>query len=64
VWPPKSGAEVVNVIKKLLVGKAQGVDEVRPEFLKALDVVGLSWLTLLCNITWTSRQCQTGRSGW
>jgi len=30
------------------------VDEVRPEFLKALDVVGLSWLTRLCNIAWTS----------
>ena len=29
-------------------------DEVRPEFLKALDVVGLSWLTRLCRITWTS----------
>ncbi|TWW57364.1 hypothetical protein D4764_07G0000830 [Takifugu flavidus] len=24
------------------------------EFLKALDVVGLSWLTRLCNIAWTS----------
>ncbi|TWW59217.1 General transcription factor II-I repeat domain-containing protein 2 [Takifugu flavidus] len=31
-----------------------GVDEIRPEFLKALDVVGLSWLTRLCNIAWTS----------
>ena len=29
---------------------ASGVDEIRPEFLKALDVVGLSWLTQLCNI--------------
>ncbi|TWW78160.1 R2DM Retrovirus-related Pol polyprotein from type II retrotransposable element [Takifugu flavidus] len=33
---------------------ALGVDEIRPEFLKALDVVGLSWLTQLCNIAWTS----------
>ena len=39
---------------KLLGGKAPGVDEVHPEFLKALDVVGLSWLTRLCNIAWTS----------
>ncbi|TWW57341.1 hypothetical protein D4764_07G0000600 [Takifugu flavidus] len=31
-----------------------GVDEIRPEFLKALDVVGLSWLTRLCSIAWTS----------
>ncbi|TKS65269.1 putative 149 kDa protein ORF 2 [Collichthys lucidus] len=35
-------------------GKAPGVDEVRQEFLKAMDVVGLSWLTRLCNITRTS----------
>ncbi|TWW60624.1 R2 Retrovirus-related Pol polyprotein from type I retrotransposable element [Takifugu flavidus] len=31
-----------------------GVDEIRPESLKALDVVGLLWLTRLCNIAWTS----------
>ncbi|TWW73571.1 hypothetical protein D4764_15G0009650 [Takifugu flavidus] len=49
-----SGAEVAEVVKKLLGGKALGVDEIRPEFLKALDVVGLSWLTRLCNIAWTS----------
>ena len=30
------------------------MDEVRPEFLRALDVVGLSWLTRLCSIAWTS----------
>ncbi|TKS65587.1 NLR family CARD domain-containing protein 3 CARD15-like protein [Collichthys lucidus] len=51
---PISGAEVAEVVKKLLGGMAPGVDEVRPEFLKALDVVGLSWLTRLCNIAWTS----------
>ncbi|KAK3543704.1 hypothetical protein QTP70_027204 [Hemibagrus guttatus] len=34
----------------LLGGKAAGVDEIRPEYLKSLDVVGLSWLTCLCNI--------------
>ena len=51
---PISGAEVAEVVKKLLCGKAPGVDEVCPEFLKALDVVGLSWLTRLCNIAWTS----------
>ncbi|TWW54336.1 hypothetical protein D4764_06G0008300 [Takifugu flavidus] len=48
-----SGAEVAEVVKKLLGGKAPGVDEIHPEFLKALDVVGLLWLTRLCNITWT-----------
>ena len=51
---PISGAEVAEVVKKLLGGRAPGVDEIRPEFLKALDVVGLSWLTRLYNIAWTS----------
>ena len=40
--PPIFGAEVAEMVKKLLCGKAPGVDEVRPEFLRALDVVGLS----------------------
>ncbi|XP_077065604.1 pancreatic secretory granule membrane major glycoprotein GP2-like [Siphateles boraxobius] len=31
-----------------------GVDEIRPEYLKSLDVVGLSWLTRLCSIAWRS----------
>ncbi len=30
------------------------MDEIRPEYLKSLDVVGLSWLTRLCNIAWRS----------
>uniref|UniRef100_A0A8C6P1M8 Reverse transcriptase domain-containing protein n=1 Tax=Nothobranchius furzeri TaxID=105023 RepID=A0A8C6P1M8_NOTFU len=29
------------------------MDEIRSEFLKALDVVGLCWLTRLCNSAWT-----------
>ncbi|KAI3377874.1 hypothetical protein L3Q82_009018 [Scortum barcoo] len=46
-------AEVTEVVRKLLEsGKAPGVDEIRPEYLKSLDVVGLSWLTRLCNIAW------------
>ncbi|TWW62366.1 hypothetical protein D4764_04G0010130 [Takifugu flavidus] len=49
-----SRAEVAEVAKKLLGGKAPGVDVICPEFLKALGVVGLSWLTRLCNIAWTS----------
>ncbi|CAM4611183.1 unnamed protein product [Leuciscus chuanchicus] len=47
-------AEVTEVVKKLLGSKALGVDEIRPEYLKSLDVVGLSWLTRLCSITWRS----------
>lgn len=30
------------------------MDEVRPEFLKALDLLGLSWLACLCNVAWIS----------
>ncbi|XP_051916968.1 uncharacterized protein LOC127597715 [Hippocampus zosterae] len=54
VGSPISVVEVTDVVKKLLGGKAPGVDEIRPEFLKVLDVVGLSWLTRLCNIAWST----------
>ncbi|KAK3542298.1 hypothetical protein QTP86_021960, partial [Hemibagrus guttatus] len=47
-------AEVTEVVQQFLGGKAPGVDEIRPEYLKSLDVVGLSWLTRLCNIAWRS----------
>ncbi|KAK3515853.1 hypothetical protein QTP70_034764, partial [Hemibagrus guttatus] len=47
-------AEVTEVVQQLLGGKAPGVDEIRPEYLKSLDVVGMSWLTRLCNIAWRS----------
>ncbi|KAM9358371.1 uncharacterized protein ABDE67_003862 [Symphorus nematophorus] len=47
-------AEVTEVVRKLPSGKAPGVDEIRPEYLKSLDVVGLSWLTRLCSIAWQS----------
>ncbi|KAK3552841.1 hypothetical protein QTP86_022544 [Hemibagrus guttatus] len=47
-------AEVTEVVQQLVGGKAPGVDEIRPEYLKSLDVVGLSWLTRLCNIAWRS----------
>ncbi|KAK3536643.1 hypothetical protein QTP86_015444, partial [Hemibagrus guttatus] len=47
-------AEVTEVVQQLLGGKAPGVDEILPEYLKSLDVVGLSWLTRLCNIAWRS----------
>ncbi|KAI3358044.1 hypothetical protein L3Q82_003062 [Scortum barcoo] len=46
-------AEVTEVVQQApRSGKAPGVDEIRPEYLKSLDVVGLSWLTRLCNIAW------------
>ncbi|KAK3556526.1 hypothetical protein QTP70_009073 [Hemibagrus guttatus] len=47
-------AEVTEVVQQLLGGKAPGVDEIRLDYLKSLDVVGLSWLTRLCNIAWWS----------
>ncbi|XP_054862758.1 golgi transport 1Ba isoform X1 [Amphiprion ocellaris] len=49
-----SVAEVAEVVKKLLGGKVPGVDEIRPEMLKALDIVGLSWLTCLYRVAWAS----------
>ncbi|KAK3537609.1 hypothetical protein QTP70_017005, partial [Hemibagrus guttatus] len=47
-------AEVTEVVQQLLGGKAPGVDEICTEYVKSLDVVGLSWLTRLCNIAWRS----------
>uniref|UniRef100_A0AAQ6IH68 Reverse transcriptase domain-containing protein n=1 Tax=Anabas testudineus TaxID=64144 RepID=A0AAQ6IH68_ANATE len=46
--------EVTEVVSKLLNGKAPGVDEIRPEYLKSLDVVGLSWFIRRCSIAWRS----------
>uniref|UniRef100_A0A671UIZ1 Endonuclease/exonuclease/phosphatase domain-containing protein n=1 Tax=Sparus aurata TaxID=8175 RepID=A0A671UIZ1_SPAAU len=65
VDPSITQAEVTEVVRKLLSGKAPGVDEIRPEYLKSLDVVGLSWLTRLCSIAWQSGTVpRTGRPGW
>jgi len=52
---PISLAEVAEVVKKILSGKVPCVDEIHPEMLKALDIVGLSWLTCLVKVA--------GRSG-
>ena len=38
----------------LFRGKAPGVGEIHPEMLKALGVVGLSWLTIFFNVSWRS----------
>ena len=59
-----SRKEVTEVVKQLHSGKAPGVDEIRPEMLKALGVDGLSWLIRLFNIAWRSgtvpKEWQTG----
>ena len=47
-------AEVTQVVRKRLSGKAPGVDEIHPEYFRSLDVVWLSWLTCLCSISWHS----------
>lgn len=48
-------AKVTVVVSKLLGVRASGADEICPEYLKSLDVLGLSWLTCLCNIVWQSK---------
>ena len=55
-------AEVSQAVKKLLSGKVPGVDEIHPEMLKALDIVGLSGLTCLFSVAWMSvpGEWQTG----
>lgn len=40
-------AEVTQVVTKLLSGKVSGMENIHPEYLKSLDVVGLCWLTPL-----------------
>ncbi|KAI3377609.1 hypothetical protein L3Q82_008770 [Scortum barcoo] len=45
---------VAEAVKQLLGSGAPELDEICPGYLKALDVVGLSWLTRLCNIAFTS----------
>uniref|UniRef100_A0AAY5K902 Reverse transcriptase domain-containing protein n=1 Tax=Esox lucius TaxID=8010 RepID=A0AAY5K902_ESOLU len=49
-----SMAEVTEVFKQLHSGKGPGIDEIRPELLKALGVEGMSWMTRLFNIAWES----------
>ena len=61
---PISLAEVAEVVKKLFSGKATGVDKIRPE-MKALDIVGLSWLTCLFIVRGGRGQyLWRGRPGW
>lgn len=46
-----NGIKVTEMIKKLHGSRALGMDDVDicPDFLKALGVVGVSWLIHLCN---------------
>lgn len=52
---PVTQAKVAKVVQALVGGKAPGGgDEICLEYLKYLDVVGLSWSTRLCNTAWQS----------
>ena len=57
-------AELSEVVKKVLSGKAPGLDEIHPEIVRSLDIVGVSWLTLLLKAVWRSRQCLWTGRGW
>src|SRR5699024_1217832 len=56
--------EVRRAIKRLKSGKAAGVDEIRPELLKALGGEGIDWLTRVFQVAWDSGEApadwQTG----
>ncbi len=45
-------AEVEEAVKHLKPGKAAGVDEIRPEMLKAMNQKGLEWLTRVFEVVW------------
>ena len=51
-----SVAEVREAVRSLKPGKAVGIDEIRPEMLKALDAGGIEWLTRVFGVAW-----RTGR---
>lgn len=50
---PLSLAVVSQIPQKLLVDKGPGIDEIHPEILNVLDIVGLSWLIGLFRIART-----------
>ena len=47
-----SMAEATTAMKSLRSDKAAGIDEIRPEMLKALSPCGTQWLTRICNVVW------------
>lgn len=54
--------EVNEGDRKLFSGKALGVDEICPEYLKPVYVLGLSWLICLCR-GWDSSTGLTDQEG-
>lgn len=55
VASPISLAKVSEVVKKFRSSNPAGVDEIRHEMLKALDIIGLFWLTYLLSV-----MCRSG----
>lgn len=49
-YSPITGCKVTNVVKQLHSGRAPRMDQICLEFLKVLNLVGLSWLTCLCKV--------------
>ncbi|KAI3375402.1 hypothetical protein L3Q82_021896 [Scortum barcoo] len=49
-----TGHIVGRTVEGILRGSPQSPTDIRPEYLKSLDVVGLSWLTRLCSTAWRS----------
>jgi exonuclease III len=47
-------AEVQWAVRALKPGKAAGIDEIRPEMLKAMGATGMVWLTRVCRVAWRS----------
>ena len=56
--------EVILAIESLKVGKSAGVDEIRPEMLKAMGKEGVLWLSRVIKVAWergeTPADWQTG----
>jgi len=57
-------SEVAKAIDRVKSGKAAGVDEIRPEMLKAIGGAGIDWLTRVFQVAWDSGEApldwQTG----
>lgn len=53
--------EVWQAVNRLKSGKAAGVDEIRPEMLKALGGEGIAWLTRVFQVAW---DCGTVPDEW
>lgn len=50
LYPPKRPYHNLRSLRKVSNGRVLELNEFYPKSLKCLDVVGLSWITRLCNI--------------